>query len=79
MKKKLKKTKHIIHIMKLLSKTDYYKEIPNKDDRKTMQKIKNLLERHRTTPSLTEKKENYLTDFVQREQFLRSSNDSSIK
>lgn len=42
MKKKIKKNDHIIHFMKLLSKTDYYKEIPNKDDRKTMQKIKNL-------------------------------------
>lgn len=39
MKKKIKKKQTYYTFYE---KTDYYKEIPNKDDRKTMQKIKNL-------------------------------------
>lgn len=55
------------HIMKMLSNVDYYQEIPTNDDKKTMQKIKNLLKRHKTTSCLTEKEEDYLTDYEYKE------------
>ncbi|XP_062579478.1 uncharacterized protein LOC134241451 [Saccostrea cucullata] len=47
----------------MLSNTEYYEEIPNNNDKKTMQKIKNLLKRHKTTSSLTEKEEDFLTNY----------------
>lgn len=53
--------------MKMLSNVDYYQEIPTNDDKKTMQKIKNLLKRHKTTSCLTEKEEDYLTDYEYKE------------
>lgn len=55
------------HIMKMLSNVDYYQEIPTNDDKKTMQKIKSLLKRHKTTSCLTEKEEDYLTDYEYKE------------
>lgn len=53
--------------MKMLSNVDYYQEIPTNDDKKTMHKIKNLLKRHKTTSCLTEKEEDYLTDYEYKE------------
>ncbi|XP_061180683.1 uncharacterized protein LOC133189301 [Saccostrea echinata] len=47
----------------MLSNAEYYEEIPNNSDRKTMQKIKNLLKRHKTSSSLTEKEEDFLIDY----------------
>jgi hypothetical protein len=47
----------------MLTNDEFYKEILQNEDKKTMQKVKNLLKHHKDTTLLTKKETTFLTDF----------------
>lgn len=54
-------------ITQMLSNGEFYMEIPENRDRRTIQKVKNLLLKHKDTSSVTDKETLFLTDFDYRE------------
>lgn len=53
-------------ITQMLSNGEFYEEIPENQDRRTMQKVKNLLLQHKEISSVTDKEALFLTDFEYR-------------
>lgn len=51
----------------MLSNGEFYKKIPENHDRRTMQKIINLVLQHKDTSSVTDKETLFLTDFEYRD------------
>lgn len=54
-------------ITQMLSNGEFYKKIPENHNRRTMQKVKNLLLLHKDTSSVTNKETLFLTDFEYRD------------
>lgn len=54
-------------ITEMLSNGEFYKRIPKNQDRRTVQKVKNLLLKHKDTSSATDKDTLILTDVDYRE------------
>ncbi|XP_061190029.1 uncharacterized protein LOC133197859 [Saccostrea echinata] len=54
-------------ILQMLINSEFYDEISENSDKKTMRKIKNLIKNHNTTSFLTAKEEDFLTNFDFRE------------
>ncbi|XP_062612905.1 uncharacterized protein LOC134274656 [Saccostrea cucullata] len=50
-------------VMEMLSNREFYNEIPEKQGKKIIQKVKHLLKKHKSTSSLTKKETEFLTDF----------------
>ena len=54
-------------VMSMLTDEEFYKEISENQDKKTMQKVKYLIQKHSDTTSFTKKEKDFLTDFDFRE------------
>ncbi|XP_062571387.1 uncharacterized protein LOC134233429, partial [Saccostrea cucullata] len=54
-------------ILQMLNNSEFYDEISENSDKKTMRKIKNLIKNHNTTSCLTDKEEDFLINFDFRE------------